>query len=134
MAADQVLAYEVVTADGRFVTASNKVNSDLFWALRGGGGSSYGIVTSVIAKAYPRIKVTKSTFSFQAAPENSVNFWKGLNAFFKRFPTFTDAGTLLLFPYLELRHISRIFHGTVLCPPTTPLSHLTTSPSHSLTT
>jgi FAD/FMN-containing dehydrogenase len=55
MAADQVLAYEVVTADGRFVTASNKVNTDLFWALRGGGGSTYGIVTSVIAKAYPRI-------------------------------------------------------------------------------
>ena len=97
MAADQVLAYEVVTADGRFVTASNKVNSDLFWALRGGGGSSYGIVTSVIAKAYPRMKVTKSTFSFQAAPENSVSFWKGLNAFFERFPTFTDAGTYSFF-------------------------------------
>jgi hypothetical protein len=40
MAADQVLAYEVVTADGRFVTASDNVNSDLFWALRGGGGSN----------------------------------------------------------------------------------------------
>lgn len=97
MAADQVLAYEVVTADGRFVTASNKVNTDLFWALRGGGGSTYGIVTSVIAKAYPRIKVTKSTFSFQATPDNSMNFWKGLNAFFKRFPTFTNAGTYSYF-------------------------------------
>ncbi|KAJ8108141.1 hypothetical protein OPT61_g8375 [Boeremia exigua] len=72
MAADQVLAYEVVTADGRFVTASDKANTDLFWALRGGGGSTFGVVTSVIAKAHPRIKVTKSVFSFQTAPDNSM--------------------------------------------------------------
>lgn len=53
MAADQVLNYEVVTADGRFVTANAKRNPDLFWALRGGGGSIYGIVTSAVVKAHP---------------------------------------------------------------------------------
>jgi hypothetical protein len=42
MAADQLLNLEVVTADGRFVTANAKENADLFWALRGGGGSTYG--------------------------------------------------------------------------------------------
>jgi hypothetical protein len=97
MAADQVLAFEVVTADGRFVTASNKVNRDLFWALRGGGGSTYGIVTSAIVKAHPKIHVTKSVFSFQAAPESSTSFWKGVHAFFKRFPQFTNAGTYSYF-------------------------------------
>jgi FAD/FMN-containing dehydrogenase len=44
MAADQLLNLEVVTADGRFVTANAKENADLFWALRGGGGSTYGYV------------------------------------------------------------------------------------------
>lgn len=97
MAADQVLAYEVVTADGRFITASNTVNADLFWALRGGGGSTFGVVTSVIAKAHPKIKVTKSVFSFQAAPDDSVNFWKAVHAYLKRFPTFTNAGTYSYF-------------------------------------
>ncbi|KAJ4355159.1 hypothetical protein N0V95_003181 [Ascochyta clinopodiicola] len=97
MAADQVLAYEVVTADGRFITASNTVNADLFWALRGGGGSTFAVITSVIAKAHPKIKVTKSVFSFQAAPDNSANFWKAINAYFKRFPTFTNAGTYSYF-------------------------------------
>jgi FAD/FMN-containing dehydrogenase len=39
LGADQVLSLELVTADGRFVTADPNTNTDLFWALRGGGGS-----------------------------------------------------------------------------------------------
>ena len=38
MGADQVLSMQVITADGRFVTADQAENSDLFWALCGGGG------------------------------------------------------------------------------------------------
>lgn len=50
MGADQALAFEVVTADGKFMTASETSNPDLYWALQGGGGSTYGIVTSVIVR------------------------------------------------------------------------------------
>lgn len=41
---DHVLSAKVVLASGELVTASPEENEDLFWAIRGGGGSTYGIV------------------------------------------------------------------------------------------
>lgn len=51
MAVDSVLQFTVVTADGKFVTADAITNPDLFWALRGGGGSTWGVVISVTGKS-----------------------------------------------------------------------------------
>ncbi len=49
---DNILAVDMVLADGSFVTASDHENEDLFWAIRGGGGN-FGIVTSFLFRAHP---------------------------------------------------------------------------------
>ena len=52
LAANHVLAIELVTADGRLVRADRENEPDLFWALRGGGGS-FGIVTALEFELLP---------------------------------------------------------------------------------
>ncbi len=49
---DNLLAVDMVLADGRVVTASSDVNADLFWAVRGGGGN-FGVVTSFLFRLNP---------------------------------------------------------------------------------
>lgn len=49
---DNLLEADMVLADGSFVTANADKNSDLFWAIRGGGGN-FGVVTSFKFQAHP---------------------------------------------------------------------------------
>lgn len=49
---DNLLSADIVLADGSFVVASAEEHSDLFWAIRGGGGN-FGIVTSFLFQAHP---------------------------------------------------------------------------------
>ena len=93
VAADQVLCMQVVLPDGQFVTASFTDNQELFWALRGGGGSTFGVVTSVTVKAYPTVPVTTSTFAWStSATVTRDNFWAGFRAYMELFIEYSDQG------------------------------------------
>jgi len=49
---DNLLEAEMILADGSFVTVNANENTDLFWAIRGGGGN-FGVVTSFAFQAHP---------------------------------------------------------------------------------
>jgi ribonuclease T2 len=53
MGADNIVSAEIVTADGELVNASASENADLWWALRGGGGSAWGVLVSLTVRAHP---------------------------------------------------------------------------------
>ena len=52
LAAASLLQAEIVTADGKVLIANASTNPDLFWALKGGGGGSLGVVTKVTLTTY----------------------------------------------------------------------------------
>jgi FAD/FMN-containing dehydrogenase len=76
LAADSVLRALVVTADGGLETASHDRNPDLFWALRGGGGS-FGVVTALEFRLYQvaRVYAGAVTFGRERAAE-TLGFYR----------------------------------------------------------
>ncbi|MFE7188604.1 FAD-binding oxidoreductase [Kitasatospora sp. NPDC057541] len=69
ISSDKVTAARVVLADGRTVTASPEQHDDLYWALRGGGGGNFGVVTSYTVTPVPLATLTLAslTWSFDHA-------------------------------------------------------------------
>lgn len=74
-AADSLLRAEVVTADGSIVTATADDHADLFWALRGGGGS-FGVVTAMELRLHPVAQVYAGTacFALDRAPDTLMRY------------------------------------------------------------
>ncbi|KAL8695331.1 MAG: hypothetical protein Q9224_003420 [Gallowayella concinna] len=94
LAADQVLAWEVITGTGKFVTATRTRNSDLFWALSGGGGGTYGIVWSLTAKAHIDIPVSGANISWTNQGISQETFLKAVAAYHAWTPMAVDLGIM----------------------------------------
>jgi hypothetical protein len=71
---DQAVEFEVVTADGNVRTINECTDPDLFWAMRGGGGSTYAVLVSYKFQLHPAVPI--NVYSFQAKfpkPEGSLD-------------------------------------------------------------
>ncbi|KAK0457754.1 FAD-binding domain-containing protein [Desarmillaria tabescens] len=60
LAADNVLEFEIVTANSAYLKVNEKENADLFWALRGGGAGSWGVAVSATFRTFPTFNATYS--------------------------------------------------------------------------
>jgi len=80
----------VVLSTGQHLTVNDYQHPDLFWALRGGGGGTYGILTSVSYRTYPSIPVAAI---FYTATTDGANTTRALFAELLRItPQLSDAG------------------------------------------
>lgn len=81
LGADNALEYQVVTVDGKCLTASPTENRDLFWAISGGGAGNYAVVISVTIKAYKDGPVAGSTLTFPNT--NNDVYWAAVEAWMR---------------------------------------------------
>jgi hypothetical protein len=75
LGADQALEWEVVTGTGEILIANRETNKDLHWALSGGGGGTYGVVSSLTVKVYPDLVSSAATLSFPLLGAHDDKFW-----------------------------------------------------------
>ncbi|KAJ3477881.1 hypothetical protein NLG97_g8719 [Lecanicillium saksenae] len=92
MASDNALQFEVVTADGKLLVANEYQNRDLFWALRGGGGGTFGVVVSVTIRTFPDVPALALTTTVALPGPAGDSFWDMLEGLHERLPALADAG------------------------------------------
>jgi hypothetical protein len=109
LAANSVTAVELVTPDGRLVRADADHKADIFWAVRGGGGS-VGVVTALEMTLYPVAQVYAGALSFPARRASEVlHAWR---AWARTVPeALTSFGRLLRVPKRGVAVIAAAYAG-----------------------
>jgi FAD/FMN-containing dehydrogenase len=99
LALDNLLSADLVTADGRLLTASSVQNPDLFWAIRGGGGN-FGVATSFEFRVHEAGTVLAGLVLHPAsAGAQALRFWRDYE---RTAPEEMSNGALLFTPPQEL--------------------------------
>ena len=100
LGADQVLQWQLVDGQGNFITATrDNEYSDLYWALSGGGGGTYGVVVSMTSKAHPGTPVSGLNLTFTNDQISQDTFYEAVARFHTRLPALVDAGAMGIWFY-----------------------------------
>lgn len=71
---DRVAQFKIVTPDGVFRVANECQNSDLFWALRGGGGGTFGVVMEATHRIEPAMGLSVAVIKYNQTKENVMSW------------------------------------------------------------
>lgn len=97
LGADQVLEFELVTAAGRVVRASAFENSDLYWALSGGGAGNFAVVTSMTVRAHYTSTIGGASLRMGAAGVDRATFDSAVAKFHELLPAMIDHGPTVVY-------------------------------------
>ncbi|RSL42419.1 hypothetical protein CEP53_012205 [Fusarium sp. AF-6] len=75
MGADSIIQAVVVTADGKVLTTNECQNADLLWAIRGGGGGTFGVITELTVKAHPMPQATTLLLNVEKKTNCTSCWW-----------------------------------------------------------
>lgn len=99
LGADNVLEWELITASGEYLIASPMQNSDLYWALSGGGGGTYGVVLSTTMRLHQDGPVGGAFLAFNSTNSGASEdqFWDAVELFHASLPPILDTGTTIVY-------------------------------------
>ncbi|RAL17614.1 FAD binding domain protein [Aspergillus homomorphus CBS 101889] len=92
LAADQVLEWEVITATGEHLIATPTNNSDLYWAMSGGGGGTYAVALSMTSKLYTEYPTVSANLTFTNTGVTQDVFWQVAETYIQSMARLTDLG------------------------------------------
>jgi hypothetical protein len=113
LAAGSLLEAEVVTADGAIRIANACMNPDLFWALKGGGGGSFGIVTRLTLRVH-ELPETFGAVNFTVRASSSEAFQKLISVtmdFYRRTLMNAHWGEQIRFRPNNVMSVAMVFQG-----------------------
>ncbi|EFQ35837.1 FAD binding domain-containing protein [Colletotrichum graminicola M1.001] len=94
LSADQVLEWEVITTAGQRIVATPTNNTDLYWAMSGGGGGVYAAALSVTLKVYPDTITSSANLTFTNSGISDDVFYGAIKSYLKVLPDIVDAGAV----------------------------------------
>ncbi|KAK1757129.1 hypothetical protein QBC47DRAFT_320599 [Echria macrotheca] len=98
--ADTALQFKVITADGWLRTANAAVNPDLFWALKGGGPASFGVIVEATYKTFTDLPSAAVSLDINTSHTSDINqIWEAIRIFHSYATHWVDNG---LYVYYEI--------------------------------
>ncbi|KAK4187718.1 putative FAD-linked oxidoreductase YvdP [Podospora australis] len=113
LAADNVLQIEMVTPQGDIVTANECQNNDLFWAVRGGGGGTFGVVTKATLRTFTSPPVGSMALAIPLPTDDFL--WETTTKLVQATPGLAKAGISgYMYAFPEYSPFAAQNHGPVL--------------------